>query len=763
MNSFAAESSFNIIIVEIIQRTDANIADATIKKLNPAASHLLGYQSTELTGRPIGIIFGKGSPDEIQLSALHELFTKGTDYSFVCPIYNKAGQRIPSVISLSPLTAGKETTRIEIVLIIQHYMENEQPEDSLFIMHIAVEQSANAIMITNAQGKIEYVNPKFTDLTGYSKQELLGNNPKILQSGYTSPEYYQAIFESLLETGEWRGEIKNKKKNGEFYWAYECISVVKNERGEITHFIAIVEDKTQRRQVESALRESEERFRQMADMTGEWLWEQDPEGFYIYSSAAVQKILGFSPDEILGKHYLELLTSNDKATLQPSANIQEPFYALINHYRHRDGHQVYAESTGLPIKNDAGQLIKWRGVDRDITARKHFQDALIESEKRKRLIVDSALNAIIIMDSYGMITDWNPRAESMFGWTSTEAVGQRLADLIVPTRYRKKHTAGLQKFLHNGRGPILNKITEITALRRDGSEFPAELSVSPLKLGNAYVFSGFVHDITARKEAENKIRQTQVKLAISQNELNIAHQIQRSLFPAESITTDDFAVTGFCLPADQVGGDYFDYFFRDSNNLDIVIADVSGHAIGPALFMVETRSALRTQAKWPGTPGGTLGVLNSLLFTDLDNADYFITMFYLQYNTLDEQLKFACAGHPSAIYWNKSENHCKLLDADGLILGIRKEVVFEEKTISIKHGDMILLYTDGFVEAENPTGEFFGVQRLLNHLHQCSSLPPQQIIENIIAELKQFCQTDTFIDDMTMVIFKRNESSGNFD
>ena len=755
MIRFANNSSCNVIIVQINQWLDAQVSVATIKHANPSASELLGYQSAELEGKPLSIIIGTETLTEFRVAAIQELFNKGVDHSFDCPLLSRDGQRIASVISLSPLNACQDTEFLELALFIQNYAESEQPEENLFIMHMAVEQSANAIMITDTKGIIEYVNPKFTELTGFSKQELMGSNPRILQSGYTSPEYYQAIFESLLETGEWRGEIKNKKKNGEFYWAHECISAVKNDLGEITHFLAIVEDKTERRQVESALRESEERFRQMAEMTGEWLWEQDPEGFYIYSSTAVNKILGFSPDEVLGKHYLELLTSNDKATLQPSANIQEPFYALINHYRHRDGHQVFAESTGLPIKDDAGQLIKWRGVDRDITARKHFEDALIESEKRKRLIVDSALNAIIIMDSYGMITDWNPRAETMFGWTSEEAVGQRLAELIVPTRYRVEHTKGLQNFLHSGQGPIINKVTEITAMRRDGSEFPVELSVSPLKLGNAYVFSGFVHDITARKEAENKIRQAQVKLAISQNEMKIAHRIQRSLLPSEAIKSADFEVIGYCLPADQVGGDYFDYFFRDRHNLDIVIADVSGHSIGPALFMVETRSALRTQANWPGTPAATLGVLNSFLFTDLDNADYFITMFYLQYNTLAEQLKFACAGHPSALYWDKAQNDCKLLDADGLILGVRKEIVFEEKAISIRRGDTVLLYTDGFIEAENSAGEFFGVERLVKYFSQFSSLEPQRIIENIIVELKQFCQSDVFTDDMTLVIFKR--------
>ncbi|MDD1614636.1 MAG: PAS domain S-box protein, partial [Methylococcaceae bacterium] len=317
----------------------------------------------------------------------------------------------------------------------------------------------------------------------------------------------------------------------------------------------VEENSFQCQEVESALRESEERFRQMAEMTGEWLWEQDPHGYYIYSSIAVNQILGYSQDEVLGKHYTEFLTPQDQAEQQFYSASHQPFYALINHYRHKDGHPVITESTGLPIISAEGKLLKWRGVDRDITARKHFQDALIESEKRTRLIIESSLSTIVIMDSYGLITDWNPQAEKMFGWSRNEAIGQRLDELIMPLRFRKAHRQGLQHFLNTGIGPLLNQLIEHVAMRRDGSEFPVEFSISPLKLGNAYIFSGFIHEITARKAAEQKIRQAEVNLAITQNEIKIAQRIQASLSPSAPIRSEHFEVTGYCLPADQVGGD----------------------------------------------------------------------------------------------------------------------------------------------------------------------------------------------------------------
>jgi serine phosphatase RsbU (regulator of sigma subunit) len=299
-------------------------------------------------------------------------------------------------------------------------------------------------------------------------------------------------------------------------------------------------------------------------------------------------------------------------------------------------------------------------------------------------------------------------------------------------------------------------LIEQTAIRRDGTEFPVELNFSPLKLDNTYIFSGFIHDISKRKAAEQQIRQAQINLAIAQSEIKIAQRIQASLSPSAPIKSNHFEVTGYCLPADQVGGDYFDYFFRNEDHLDMIIADVSGHSIGPALFMVETRSAIRTQANRLGTPSETLGVLNNFLFEDLDNADYFITLFYLQYDITTRQLSFANAGHPPPLLLSPFQSECRQLDAEGMILGVRKNVIFEEKTTTLSEGDLILLYTDGLTEAENPDGEFFGIRRVSDIFIQYAQHSPERIIDALLKHLKQFCQSESFKDDITLMIFKRN-------
>jgi sigma-B regulation protein RsbU (phosphoserine phosphatase) len=740
--------SFNMIIISLEYADEISPPFSRILRVKHSAVDILGYAEHELIAQPVEQLFATKAEISLWQQAITKMNSDSADSCFEGDIVTKEQHRIHVLFSVYPLPC-QQSKNTNVILLL-HAIDND-----CTMMYRVVEQSASAVMITDQTGKIDYVNPKFTEVTGYTSEELLGQNPKLLQSGNMPLEHYQTMWDTLVSTGEWHGELQNQKKNGEVYWVYESISAIKNSDGEITHFVAVEEDITHRKEVESALAESEQRFRQMAEMTCEWLWEQDPKGFYLYSSIAVREILGYSQEQIIGKHYTEFLTVQDKKDQTLYSTSQEPFYALINHYQHRDGHQVLTESTGLPIFNVQGELLKWRGVDRDITARIHFQDALIESEKRTRLIIESSINAIVIMDSYGIITDWNHRAEKMFGWSSDEAIGQPLDNLIIPCRFRNAHRQGLYHFLRTGVGSLLNKQSEQIALRRDGTEFPIELSISPLKLGNAYIFSGFIHDISGRKAAEQQIRQAQVNLAIAQNEIRIAQQIQSTLSPSAPIKSDDFEVTGFCLPADKVGGDYFDYFFRSEKQLDIVIADVSGHSIGPALFMVETRSAIRAQCNLLATPSETLGVLNNFLFNDLDQSDFFITLFYVQVDINKHEVRFANAGHPPPLWLHQSQGNFEELDAEGLILGIRKNVMFEEKTIMLAKDDLILFYTDGLIEAENTDNAFFGLERVKKIFLENSQQSPKSIIDALFAALQQFCQRTSFDDDITLMIFKR--------
>ncbi|MGH8547665.1 MAG: SpoIIE family protein phosphatase [Methylococcales bacterium] len=489
------------------------------------------------------------------------------------------------------------------------------------------------IVVENVQRGIQNppvitgVNPSFNKLLGYTTDEITGNPVTTLFfSAEDTRRFHRAIVEKVLTDRVIGGlDVNLKTREGEKFPVHLSISPIYHSKSVNQNIICIARDAGRTETFERALMESDERSRQMADMTGEWLWEQDPSGRYIYSSAAVTNILGYSPEEVIGKKYSELFT--EPSLLKFSAEIEHKkigrFFNLLNQYHHRDGHVISTESTGVPILDRNGVLLKWRGVDRDIT------------EKRR---------------------------------------------------------------------------------------------------------------------VEEEIRRAHVKLAVAQHEMKIARRIQESLLPSGPLIVPGLRVEGYCLPADQVGGDYFDYFCRDSATVDVVIADVSGHAVGPALFMVETRSALRTRAQTIAEPGETLFLMNGFLYHDLSQSDHFITMFYLQYHCATRKISYANAGHNPPLLMRRGANSCQTMDAEGLVLGVKDVVCFDQKEQTLEPGDLVFLYTDGLTEAQAPDGEFFGAGRLCRIISDNAHLPADQLMEVCVAELKSFRKTDTFTDDLTMVV-----------
>src|SRR5688572_22384719 len=129
-----------------------------------------------------------------------------------------------------------------------------------------------------------------------------------------------------------------------------------------------------------------------------------------------------------------------------------------------------------------------------------------------RSLLDAALDAVIMMDAQGRVASWNSRAEELFGWSREEAVGRVLTELIIPPRYHEAHRNGLALFLATGQGKIIGHRVEMSAVRRDGSEFPIDLTVTALQEGGEFFFNAFLADITERKRAEESLREAQRRL-----------------------------------------------------------------------------------------------------------------------------------------------------------------------------------------------------------------------------------------------------------
>ncbi len=177
-----------------------------------------------------------------------------------------------------------------------------------------------------------------------------------------------------------------------------------------------------------------------------------------------------------------------------------------------DGASRWHLNRAVALCDAAGEILRFVGTSTDIDDHKQSQDDLQRADERTRLIVETALDAVVTMNSQGLITSWNKQAEAIFGWSPAEAIGRQMADIIIPEKHRTAHELGLRRFLATGEGPILRKRIEIIAVRRSGTEFPVELEVVPVRLRHDWQFSAFIRDITEAKLAEEKLRASELHL-----------------------------------------------------------------------------------------------------------------------------------------------------------------------------------------------------------------------------------------------------------
>jgi PAS domain S-box-containing protein len=386
--------------------------DGLVNFINPAGLKMLGYRSDEVIGHEIHPLIhhthADGSPYPVEDCPMHHSLVQGS-FSNVDDevLWRKDGTSFPVEYTSVPIR--KNGSVMGSVVLFRDITERKEAEEELKKLSSVVEQSQVSVVITDPEGTIEYVNPKFTEVSGYSFDETIGQNPRVLNAGIQAPKFYKDMWDTIKSGKDWQGEFANRKKNGDIFWENATISPIRNTEGRITHFVAVKEDISERKKAEAALRESE---------------------------------------ETLSK------------------------------------------------------------------------------------ITSSALTAIIMLASEtGKVSFWNEAAEKIFGWTAQEVIGKKLHDLIIPKQYKQQHAEGLKRFSQTGTGAMIGRSTEMTALNREGQEFPIELNLSSVKLKGQWHAIGLITDITDRKQAERELKKAkeiaeEATRAKSDFLANMSHEIR---------------------------------------------------------------------------------------------------------------------------------------------------------------------------------------------------------------------------------------------
>ncbi len=296
----------------------------------------------------------------------------------------------------------------------------------------------------------------------------------------------------------------------------------------------LVEEQEQRLFIQQALQASQQKHRFVVQNLSEGILLTNLEGRITFANKRIEELTGYSNEELIGNVAYELLVSPNQGDIVKK-NIEERKEGISNDYTvehiHKSGAKWMGRIKASPYRNSKGIIIGTMGAITDITAQQLGEIRVRESELMLRKIIDASLDAVINIDADGNVIAWSDQATKIFGYTREETMGKKMGDFIVPPQHREAHDRGMEQFLLTEEGPVINNRIEITGFDKNGREFPIELSISPIKMGGKYFFSGFIRDITERKESEQELISAkqaaeQAQLAEQQFLANMSHEIR---------------------------------------------------------------------------------------------------------------------------------------------------------------------------------------------------------------------------------------------
>lgn len=468
-------------------------------EVNPRGCQMLGYSHEEMLNFSWQDLLPAQDPtnDPLHLDDLLAGKISLREHYLRC----KDGRLLPVEIKAQRLADGN------LLEIMRDITERKQVLEALRLTRFVIQNISHGVYWIDSHARILDVNEAACRTLGYTREELTQMSLVDIDPGFSLNSFPKA-WQIQKQKGSLTLEVRHKTKDGRLLPMEVVINFIQFNGQELTCCLA--QDITERKRTAKALQESETRFRNIVETTQEWIWEIDRAGRMTYNNPAIEKILGYTPDELLGNNALDHMHAEDRQQIEkrlPEFVAQKRGWSrLVVRWQHKDGTTRWLESNAAPILEASGKLVGFLGTDRDITQRKQTEEALRKSEARYRALIESQMDLISRYLPDTTLTFVNDAYCQFYGKTRQELIGHSYLSMVAP-EFRERTLKNIERMVKIP-APITN---EALNYRWDGKECWIQWVIQGISDENGQVveLQAIGRDITLLKQSEETLRQSE--------------------------------------------------------------------------------------------------------------------------------------------------------------------------------------------------------------------------------------------------------------